>query len=118
MNALFNLARARTDWIEHVMATGGDQYLKTPEHLLPWHARHMLDVWAFLAAASACCCWVAWRGARALLGWRRARVAAERKVSGGGGTVVGDGWGGLIRPAVAAASAALAAGLVLAAAGS
>ncbi|KAK9902751.1 hypothetical protein WJX75_004835 [Coccomyxa subellipsoidea] len=31
-------AQKAADWVEHVMATGGDTYLKTPDHLLPWHA--------------------------------------------------------------------------------
>ena len=97
------------------MATDGDQYLKTPEHLLPWHVRHMLDVWGFLLAVAACLCWVCIRVASALLGWKRRGVARGTKVSSGGVTV-GDKWG-MLRPCVAAASAALAAGLVLAAAG-
>ena len=107
------------DWIEHVLATGGDQYLKTPEHLLPWHARHMLDVYALLLAAAAFCTWAGISAASGLLGWRRARVLRERKVTPGWGAAAAvDCWGGLIRPGVAAGSAALAAGLVLAAAGS
>ena len=102
-----------------MLATGGDQYLKTPEHLLPWHARHMLDVYALLLAAGAFCTWVSIKAASALLGWRRRKVLIERKVAPGWGAAAAvDCWGGLIRPGVAATSAALAAGLVLAAAGS
>jgi hypothetical protein len=34
------------------METGGDQYLKTPEHLLPWHVKHMLDVYVAIVAVA------------------------------------------------------------------
>ncbi len=52
------------------MATGGDTYLKTPEHLLPWHVRHMLDVYAFVAALLAGLLWLSCAGMRALFGGR------------------------------------------------
>lgn len=41
-----------TDWVEHVLATGGAPYLKTSEHLLSWPAAHSLDVAALAAGAA------------------------------------------------------------------
>ena len=63
------------DWIEHVMATNGDQYLKTPEHLLPWHVRAMLDVYLALALCFAGLLWLASLPLR----W----LCARRRQSGG-----------------------------------
>ena len=43
------------DWLEHVAATGGEPYLRTPEDDLPFLVRHSLDVaavWAALGALS------------------------------------------------------------------
>ena len=35
-----------TDWVEHVLATGGEAYLRTPDEDLPLIVRLSLDVWA------------------------------------------------------------------------
>ena len=43
----------RTDWVEHVLATGGAPHLKTSEHRLSWPAAHSLDVAALAAGAAA-----------------------------------------------------------------
>ena len=64
---------ACSDWIEHVMATDGDQYLKTPEHLLPWHVRAMLDVYLALALCFAGLVWLASLPLRSLCAGRRRR---------------------------------------------
>ncbi len=53
------------------MATDGDQYLKTPEHLLPWHVRTMLDVYLALAAIFGGLIWLMLLGLRRLLFGRR-----------------------------------------------
>ncbi|CAK0783984.1 hypothetical protein CVIRNUC_007187 [Coccomyxa viridis] len=68
-------AEKAADWIEHVMATDGDQYLKTPEHLLPWHVRAMLDVYLALALCFAGLLWLASLPLR----W----LCARRRQSGG-----------------------------------
>ena len=34
------------DWVEHVLATGGEAYLRTPDDDLPLLVRLSLDVWA------------------------------------------------------------------------
>ena len=39
------------DWLEHVIDTKGDPYLKTPENELSFIVRHNLDVYALLGAA-------------------------------------------------------------------
>ena len=39
------------DWVEHVIETKGDPYLKTPEDELSFIVRHNLDVYAMLAAS-------------------------------------------------------------------
>lgn len=51
------------DWIEHVIATGGEPYLKTPEDELSFIVRNSLDVHAILAA----CCIALFLAARTAL---------------------------------------------------
>ncbi|BDA49336.1 UDP-glucuronosyltransferase 2A1 [Coccomyxa sp. Obi] len=52
-------ARKRTpvqeavDWVEHVLATGGEAYLRTPDDDLPLVVRLSLDVWAACLGAAA-----------------------------------------------------------------
>lgn len=41
------------DWVEHVLATGGDAYLHTPDQDLPLYVRLSLDMWAIVLAAAA-----------------------------------------------------------------
>lgn len=48
------MACVRADWIEHVVATGGEPYLHTPEEGLPFLVRHSLDTAAAWAALAAC----------------------------------------------------------------
>lgn len=66
----------RADWIEHVIATDGDQYLKTPEHLLLWHVRAMLDVYLALALIFGSLFWLAAAGLRRLFGFGRRQKPA------------------------------------------
>lgn len=63
-----------------MLATGGDQYLKTPEHLLPWHVRHMLDVYVFVGALLGGLAWVSLAATRALFGSRRKQVRTAAPV--------------------------------------
>lgn len=56
------------------MATGGDTYLKTPDHLLPWHVRHMLDVYAFVAALLGGLFWLSCAAMRAVFAGRPKQV--------------------------------------------
>jgi len=37
-------AERAADWVEHVVTTGGDNYLATPEGQLAWYKLYMLDV--------------------------------------------------------------------------
>lgn len=68
------------DWIEHVIVTDGDQYLKTPEHLLPWHVRAMLDIYLALALLFGGLSWLAATGMRRLVfGRRRKATITEEK---------------------------------------
>ena len=39
------------DWIEHVVETKGDPYLKTPDDELSYIVRHNLDVYVAIAAS-------------------------------------------------------------------
>ena len=41
------------DWVEHVLATGGEAYLRTPDDDLPLLVRLSLDVWAACLGAAA-----------------------------------------------------------------
>ncbi|KAK9831512.1 hypothetical protein WJX81_004473 [Elliptochloris bilobata] len=59
-------AQESVDWIEHVVATGGEPYLRTPEEDLPWAVRHSLDVAAVWAAAAALLVMLLARAARLL----------------------------------------------------
>ncbi len=43
----------RADWVEHVLATGGEAYLRTPDEDLPHFVRLSLDVWAVALGAIA-----------------------------------------------------------------
>lgn len=54
------------DWVEHVIDTKGEPYLKTPEDELSFIVRNSLDVYAIVAV---CCCvmFVAARAALLLL---------------------------------------------------
>lgn len=52
------------DWVEHVLATGGEAYLRTPEQDLPFFVRHSLDLWAACLAAAAVLVYVAFLLAR------------------------------------------------------
>ncbi|CAL5226001.1 g8804 [Coccomyxa viridis] len=79
-------AEKAADWIEHVMATDGDQYLKTPEHLLPWHVRNMLDVYLALAAIFGGLIWLMLLGLRRLLFGRRQQAAPATKAAAPGKT--------------------------------
>ncbi|CAL8466391.1 g5927 [Coccomyxa elongata] len=101
-------AQKAADWVEHVLATGGDQYLKTPEHLLPWHVRHMLDVYAFVGALLSGLAWLSLAATRALFGGRQKQVDDKLKARTVSNASV------LFIPCVAAAAAAVGAGLVLA----
>jgi len=69
------------DWIEHVIATDGDQYLKTPEHLLPWHVRSMLDIHLALALIASGLSWLAFLGLRRLCFGRRQKAHLQSKAS-------------------------------------
>ena len=76
-----NIPLMHADWIEHVIATGGDQYLKTPEHLLPWHVRVMLDVYLALAAFFGGLLWLTLLGLRRVFSGRAQRAAPGAKAS-------------------------------------
>lgn len=49
----------RADWVEHVLATGGEAYLRTPEESLPLFVRLSLDVWAACLGAAAVVIYIA-----------------------------------------------------------
>ena len=52
------------DWVEHVIDTKGDPYLKTPEDELSFIVRNSLDVYAIVAV---CCCVTVFAGRAVLL---------------------------------------------------
>lgn len=43
----------RAGWVEHVLATDGEAYLRTPDEDLPLFVRLSLDVWATCLGAAA-----------------------------------------------------------------
>lgn len=49
----------RADWVEHVLATGGEAYLRTPEESLPLFVRLSLDIWAACLGAAAVVIYIA-----------------------------------------------------------
>ncbi len=55
------------DWVEHVLATGGEAYLRTPDDDLPLLVRLSLDVWAACLGAAAVLVYAAFLLARLLL---------------------------------------------------
>lgn len=50
----------RTDWVEHVIATKGEPYLKIPEDEMSFIARYSLDVYVIIAACCLCPMLAAW----------------------------------------------------------
>ncbi|BDA49333.1 UDP-glucuronosyltransferase 2A1 [Coccomyxa sp. Obi] len=66
-------ARPRTptqeaaDWVEHVLATGGEAYLRTPNQDLPFIVRYSLDIWAACLGAAAILVYAAFLLARLAL---------------------------------------------------
>jgi hypothetical protein len=51
-------------WTEHVIATNGEPYLRTPDDVMFFAARYPLDVYAMLAT----CCSMVWLLMRAAIG--------------------------------------------------
>jgi len=56
--------RWHADWVEHVIDTKGEPYLKTPEDELSFIVRNSLDVYAIVAV---CCCVTVFAARAALL---------------------------------------------------
>jgi glucuronosyltransferase len=48
-----------TDWVEHVLATRGEAYLRTPDDDLPLLVRLSVDVWAACLGAFAILSYIA-----------------------------------------------------------
>jgi hypothetical protein len=63
---------ALADWIEHVLATHGEPYLKTPDEDLPSLVRLSYDVYLTVAAALAAAAYLLAKAAR----WLFARLLA------------------------------------------
>lgn len=55
------------DWIEHVLATGGEAYLMTPEDDLSFVQRHNVDVVATYLCGFAATVIVLWKALQTLL---------------------------------------------------
>ena len=49
------------DWVEHVLETDAEPYLRTPEEEMSFIARHNIDVNACIAGASLGLLFVLWR---------------------------------------------------------
>ena len=73
------------DWIEHVIATGGEPYLRTPENEMSLIVRNSLDVYTVIAAM---CC-LALGIAHAVLGIALRRCTVLLCVRSSNGTKVG-----------------------------
>lgn len=56
------------DWIEHVMETGGDPYLRTPEDRMSVIARHSLDVYGLVVACFGLAAFLIWKLLRVVAG--------------------------------------------------
>ena len=54
------------DWVEHVLATGCEPYLKTPDDELSFLVRNSLDVYATLIICCLVPAWLALQGIRLL----------------------------------------------------
>ena len=55
------------DWVEYVIATGGEAHLKTPEHDLSFVVRNSLDVLALVAACTMLAAALVWMSLKRLL---------------------------------------------------
>lgn len=54
-----------SDWVEHVLATDAEPYLRTPEEELSFIVRHNLDVNAAVAVSAFAMLALVWRALRA-----------------------------------------------------
>ena len=63
--------RTPADWIEHVLETDGEPYLRLPVDDLNIFVRHSLDTYGFLLGCA---------GALLYLAWRLVQVAASRSM--------------------------------------
>ena len=63
----------RADWVEHVLATGGEAYLRTPDENLTWLTRMGVDVSIAYIGAISLTVFLIWRLGRAVTNapWRR-----------------------------------------------
>lgn len=68
------------DWIEHVLNTNGDPYLKTPEDEMSFVVRNMLDVYATAAACFSVVLVIVYQAFRMLLKAVQSK-AGSRKIS-------------------------------------
>ena len=50
-----------SDWIEHVLETGGVPYLRTPAHQLNIFVRNSLDTYGFLLGCSGALMYLVWQ---------------------------------------------------------
>ena len=54
-----------SDWVEHVLATDAEPYLRTPEEELSFIVRHNLDVHAAVAVSALAMLALVWQALRA-----------------------------------------------------
>ena len=66
------------DWVEHVLATGGEAYLRTPDEDLNWLARLGVDVMVVYLGAVHLLAFLIWRIFRALWHCLGAFLAKEK----------------------------------------
>jgi glucuronosyltransferase len=67
--------------VEHVLATGGEAYLRTPDDELPLIVRLSLDVWAVTLAAAAVLLYVAIKALQLVAVTLRAALTTDRSKS-------------------------------------
>ncbi|CAL8464217.1 g3752 [Coccomyxa elongata] len=70
-------AQEAVDWVEHVLATGGETYLRTPDDDLPLLVRLSLDVWAACLGVAAVLVYAAFLLTRLLLANLGAALSAR-----------------------------------------
>ena len=55
------------DWVEHVLTTGGEAYLKTPEDELSFFVRSSFDVYAIVVSCCLISVWCLWKAVKLLI---------------------------------------------------
>ena len=73
----YQRACAHADWIEHVLETGGEAYMRTPQDDLSMVVRNSIDTYSFVIVCAVGVLYVGWKAACAAISWTSSCLPAE-----------------------------------------